>query len=39
MDLIDAANANGGRDNISVVLVGVVESSGRKGLLSRILGK
>ena len=38
-DLIDAANANGGRDNISVILVGVVESSGRKGLLSRILGK
>lgn len=38
-DLIDAANANGGRDNISVLLVGVAESSGRKGLLSRILGK
>lgn len=38
-DLIEAANANGGRDNISVILVGVAESSARKGLLSRILGK
>lgn len=38
-DLIDAANANGGRDNISVILVEVAESSGRRGLLSRILGK
>lgn len=38
-DLIDAANANGGRDNISVILVDVAESSGRRGLLSRILGK
>ncbi len=38
-DLIAAANANGGRDNISVILVHVVESSGRRGLLSRILGK
>ncbi|MDT8990146.1 Stp1/IreP family PP2C-type Ser/Thr phosphatase [Curvibacter sp. APW13] len=38
-DLIEAANANGGRDNISVILVEVAEPSGRRGLLSRILGK
>lgn len=38
-DLIEAANANGGRDNISVILVEVTQSSGRRGLISRILGK
>lgn len=39
VDLIDAANANGGRDNISVILIEVSESGARRGLLSRILGK
>lgn len=37
--LVAAANANGGRDNISVVLVGVTDTNGRKGLLARLLGK
>jgi protein phosphatase len=38
-DLIDIANSNGGRDNISVVLVQASETIGRRGLLSRFLGK
>lgn len=38
-ELVDTANANGGRDNISVILVDVSEPSGRRGLLSRLLGK
>ena len=37
--LINAANANGGRDNISVVLVHAVEPAAKRSLLSRILGK
>ena len=37
--LIDAANANGGRDNISVVLVHATRSTAQRSLLSRILGK
>ena len=37
--LINAANANGGRDNISVVLVHAVEPTAKRSLLSRILGK
>ena len=37
--LISAANANGGRDNISVVLVHAVEPTTKRSFLSRILGK
>lgn len=37
--LIAAANAKGGRDNISVVLIDVKEAGVKRGLLSRILGK
>ncbi|MDO9216380.1 MAG: Stp1/IreP family PP2C-type Ser/Thr phosphatase [Lacisediminimonas sp.] len=37
--LIDAANAAGGRDNISVLLARAKEDPSRRGLLSRILGK
>jgi PPM family protein phosphatase len=37
--LVDAANANGGRDNISVVLVLADSGSKKKGLISRLLGK
>jgi len=37
--LIDAANDNGGRDNISVLLVEVLEAPGKRGLISRLLGK
>jgi len=34
---IDAANANGGRDNISVVLVQAGSSSAKRGFMSRLL--
>ena len=37
--LIAAANAGGGRDNISVVLVHVKEATVKRGFLSRMLGK
>ena len=37
--LIAVANECGGRDNISVVVVQASEASGRRGMLSRILGK
>ncbi|MBL0421219.1 Stp1/IreP family PP2C-type Ser/Thr phosphatase [Ramlibacter sp. AW1] len=37
--LIDAANANGGRDNVSVVLAYAQAGSGRRGLIARLLGK
>ena len=37
--LVAAANNNGGRDNISVLLAFALEDSGKKSLLARILGK
>jgi protein phosphatase len=35
--LIDAANANGGRDNISVVLARASAGPRKQGLMSRLL--
>lgn len=37
--LIDVANANGGRDNISVLLVEAKEATEKRGLIARLLGK
>ncbi|MBA3772977.1 MAG: Stp1/IreP family PP2C-type Ser/Thr phosphatase [Ramlibacter sp.] len=37
--LIDAANANGGRDNISVLLAQAHTDPKKRGLISRLLGK
>jgi len=37
--LVTAANAHGGRDNISVLLVQVDAASEKRGLISRLLGK
>jgi len=37
--LIDAANANGGRDNISVLLAQAQNGARKKGLISRLLGQ
>ncbi len=37
--LVDAANANGGRDNISVLLAHANTASKKRGLISRLLGK
>ena len=37
--LIDAANANGGRDNISVLVAQANTESKKRGLISRLLGK
>jgi protein phosphatase len=37
--LVATANENGGRDNISVLLVAVSDAMGRKGLFARLLGK
>jgi protein phosphatase len=37
--LIHAANENGGRDNISVVLVAVGEAAEKKGFIAKLLGK
>ncbi|MDO9404062.1 MAG: Stp1/IreP family PP2C-type Ser/Thr phosphatase [Polaromonas sp.] len=37
--LVAAANAGGGRDNISVLLAEAKEAAAKKGLLSRMLGK
>jgi len=39
VSLIEAANENGGRDNISVIVVGVSEASEKRGLMARLLGK
>ena len=37
--LIESANACGGRDNISVLLVKAGQSTNRRGLMARLLGK
>jgi PPM family protein phosphatase len=37
--LVDAANAAGGRDNISVILTLARAKATRRGLLSRMLGQ
>jgi serine/threonine protein phosphatase PrpC len=37
--LIDAANANGGRDNISVLVAQANEGAKKRGLILRLLGK
>ncbi len=37
--LVETANANGGRDNISVLLVQTSNNSKRRGFMSRLLGK
>jgi PPM family protein phosphatase len=37
--LVQQANDNGGRDNISVVLAHAKEGAIKRGVLSRILGK
>jgi PPM family protein phosphatase len=39
VQLVDAANANGGRDNISVLLAQADAGTKKKGLISRLLGK
>jgi protein phosphatase len=38
-ELIDAANANGGRDNISVLLAQATTDAKKRGFISRLLGK
>ncbi len=37
--LVEAANANGGRDNISVLLARATTGSEKRGFISRLLGK
>jgi len=37
--LIDAANENGGRDNVSVLLIETQEAAEKRGLIARWLGK
>jgi protein phosphatase len=37
--LIDAANANGGRDNISALLVELKDATEKRGLIARLLGR
>ncbi|MBI2769270.1 MAG: Stp1/IreP family PP2C-type Ser/Thr phosphatase [Burkholderiales bacterium] len=39
VQLVEAANANGGRDNISVFLAEAKTGSKKRGLISRLLGK
>jgi protein phosphatase len=39
VQLVDAANANGGRDNISVLLAQANSGSKKRGLISRWLGQ
>ncbi|WP_332814845.1 Stp1/IreP family PP2C-type Ser/Thr phosphatase [Ramlibacter sp.] len=39
LQLVDAANANGGRDNISVLLAQADSGAKKKGLIFRLLGK
>ena len=39
VQLVDAANSNGGRDNISVMLAQADSGAKKKGLISRLLGK
>jgi protein phosphatase len=39
VQLVDAANGNGGRDNISVLLAQANSGSRKKGLISRWLGQ
>ena len=39
IQLVDAANESGGRDNISVLMVGVSDSAEKRGLIARLLGK
>jgi len=38
-ELVDQCNLNGGRDNISVMLVQTEEVAGKSGLISRLFGK
>jgi PPM family protein phosphatase len=37
--LVDAANAGGGRDNISVLLAMAKDGQSKRGLFARLLGK
>ncbi|HSW20326.1 MAG TPA: Stp1/IreP family PP2C-type Ser/Thr phosphatase [Ramlibacter sp.] len=37
--LVTAANANGGRDNITVLIATAAAGGGRRGLIARLLGK
>ena len=39
VSLIAAANAAGGRDNVSVLLINASESSKKRGFIGRLLGK
>lgn len=39
VQLVEMANANGGRDNISVLLAQATSTSTKRGLISRLLGK